>query len=171
MENKLQDPKKIKINDAKVVFYTGPDDDKAAEYGTSLTIALTPAQKKQIEDFCKLNNVGKNGDPKRGIANIKQYTNEETGETTDQYTIKFNEHTKFAGLNGLSQNDLGYNAVVNIIANCYDYNKFGGGTAISASAIVVKQGAASNNDADLEELLNDLGEEAVAEDTSSPIPF
>ena len=171
MENKLQDPKKIKINDAKVVFYTGPDDDKAAEYGTSLTIALTPAQKKQIEDFCKPNNVGKNGDPKRGIANIKQYTNEETGETTDQYTIKFNEHTKFAGLNGLSQNDLGYNAVVNIIANCYDYNKFGGGTAISASAIVVKQGAASNNDADLEELLNDLGEEAVAEDTSSPVPF
>ena len=60
---------------------------------------------------------------------------------------------------------------MNIIANCYDYNKFGGGTAISASAIVVKQGAASNNDADLEELLNDLGEEAVAEDTSSPVPF
>ena len=117
------------------------------------------------------NNVGKNGDAKRGIANVKQYTNEETGETTDQYTIKFNEHTKFAGLNGLSQNDLGYNAVVNIIANCYDYTKFGGGTAISASAIVVKQGAASNNDADLEELLNDLGEEAVAEDTSSPVPF
>lgn len=171
MENKLQDPKKIKINDAKVVFYTGPNDEKAAEYGTSLTIALTPVQKKQIEDFCKLNNVGKNGDAKRGIANIKQYTNEETGETTDQYTIKFNEHTKFAGLNGLSQNDLGYNAVVNIIANCYDYTKFGGGTAISASAIVVKQGAASNNDADLEELLNDLGEEAVAEDTSSPVPF
>ena len=31
MENKLQDPKKIKLNDAKVVFYTGPEDEKAAE--------------------------------------------------------------------------------------------------------------------------------------------
>lgn len=170
MENKLQDPKKIKITDAKVVFYTGPEDEKAAEFGTSITIALTPAQKKQVEDFCKLNNVGKNGDPKRGVANIKQYTNDETGDTTDQFSIKFNEHTQFAGINGLGQNDLGYNAVVNVIANCYDYTKFGGGTAISASAIVVKQGAASNNAADLEELLNDLGGEAALEDTET-VPF
>lgn len=170
MENKLQDPKKIKLTDAKVVFYTGPEDEKAEEFGTSITIALTPAQKSQIEAFCKENNVGKKNDPSRGIANIKQYTNEETGETTDQYTIKFNDHTQFAGLNGLGQNDLGYGAIVNVIANCYDYTKFGGGTAVSASAIVVKQGASSNNAADLEELLNDLGEEAT-EDTSSPVPF
>lgn len=169
MENKLQDPKKLKLTDAKVVFYTGPEDEKAKEFGTSITIALSPAQKKQIEDFCKTNNVGKNGDPKRGVANIKQYTNEETGETTDQFSIKFNEHTQFAGLNGLGQNDLGYNAVVNVIANCYDYTKFGGGTAISASAIVVKQGAASNNAADLEELLNDLGEDQTEDD--SVVPF
>lgn len=168
MENKLQDPKKIKLTGAKVVFYTGPEDEKASEFGTSITVALTEAQKKQIQEFCKTNNVGKNGDANRGTANIKQYTNEETGETTDQFTIKFNEHTQFAGLNGLGQNNLGYGATVNVIANTYDYTKFGGGTAISASAIVVTAGASSSNAADLEELLDDLGEEQTEE---SVVPF
>ena len=170
MQNKLQDPKKIKLTGAKVVFYTGPEDEKAKEFGTSITIALTPEQKKQIEEFCKTNNVGKNGDANRGVANIKQYTNEDTGDTTDQYTLKFNEHTKFAGLNGLSQNNLGYGAEVNVVANAYDYTKFGGGTAVSASAIVVTKGAASSNDADLEELLDDLGETPTETD-DSVVPF
>lgn len=168
MENKLQDPKKLKLSGAKVVFYTGPEDEKAAEFGTSITIALTPEHKKTIEEFCKTNNVGKNGDDKRGVANIKQYTNEETGETTDQYTLKFNEHTQFAGLNGLGQKDLGYGAEVNVIANAYDYTKFGGGTAVSASAVVVTKGAASSNDADLEELLDDLGETSTEEEDVVP---
>lgn len=166
--SELQDPKKIKLNDAKVVFYTGPEDEKAKEFGTSITIALTPEQKKQIEDFCKTNKIGKNGDANRGVANIKQYTNEETGVTTDQFSIKFNEHTQFAGLNGLGQSNLGYGAVVNVIANAYDYSKFGGGTAMSASAIVVKQGSASSNDADLELLLDELGEEDTSEQV---VPF
>ena len=165
----LQDPKKLKLIDAKVVFYTGPEDEKAKDFGTSITIALTPEQKKQIEDFCKANNVGKNGDANRGVANIKQYTNEETGVTTDRFSIKCNDHTQFAGINGLGQKDLGYNAVVNVIMNAYDYTKFGGGTAVNASAIVIKQGAASNNAADLEELLNDLGEEVA--DETDVVPF
>lgn len=170
MQNKLQDPKKLKLTGAKVVFYTGPEDEKAKEFGTSITIALTPEQKKQIVEFCKTNNVGKNGDANRGVANIKQYTNDETGDTTDQYTLKFNEHTQFAGLNGLGQNNLGYGAEVNVIANAYDYTKFGGGTAVSASAIVVTKGAASSNDADLEELLDDLGETPTETD-ESVVPF
>lgn len=167
----LQDPKKIKINGAKVVFYTGPEDEKAKEFGTSITIALTDESKKALEEFCKTNNVGKNGDPNRGVANIKQYTNEETGATTDQFSLKFNDHTAFAGLNGLSQKDLGYGAEVNVIANAYDYTKFGGGTAISASAIVVTKGAASSNQGDLDELLEDLGETVTEETDASVVPF
>lgn len=162
------DPKKLKLNGAKVVFYTSPEDEKAKEFGTSVTIALDADSKKMIEEFCKANEVGKNGDPKKGVANIKQYTNEETGVTTDQFTVKFNEHTQFAGLNGLGQKDLGYGATINLIAKAYEYSKFGGGVAISASAIVVTKGAASNNDADLEELMDDLGETADVEDTSVP---
>ena len=58
---------------------------------------------------------------------------------------------------------------MNVIMNAYDYTKFGGGTAVNASAIVIKQGAASNNAADLEELLNDLGEEVA--DETDVVPF
>lgn len=163
------DPKKLKLNGAKVVFYTGPEDEKAKEFGTSVTIALDADSKKMIEEFCKVNEVGKNGDPKKGVANIKQYTNEETGVTTDQFTVKFNEHTQFAGLNGLGQGDLGYGATINLIAKAYEYTKFGGGVAISASAIVVTKGAASNNDADLEELMDDLGETADVD--AGDVPF
>ena len=166
--SELQDPKKLKLNGAKVVFYTGPEDEKAKEFGTSITIAIDEEQKKQIEDFVKENNVGKNGDPNKGKANIKQYTNEETGVTTDQFSVKFNEHTQFAGLNGLGQKDLGYGATVNLIAKAYEYSKFGGGVAVSASAIVVTKGANSSNDGDLNELLDDLSD--AAEDTEQ-VPF
>lgn len=163
------DPAKLKLNGAKVVFYTGPEDEKAKDFGTSVTIALDPESKKIVEEFYKTNNVGKNGDPNKGTANIKEYTNEETGVTTEQLTIKFNEHTQFAGLNGLGQNDLGYGATINLIAKAYEYKKFGGGIAVSASAIVVTKGAASNNDADLEELMDDLGETADVD--AGDVPF
>lgn len=166
----LQDPKKLKLTGAKIIFHTGPEDEKATEYGTSITIELDAEKKKAIEDFVKENNIGKNGDPKKGVANIKQYTNEETGVTTDQFTIKYNEHTQIAGTNGLSAKDLGYGAVINLIANAYEYKKFGGGTAMSASAIIVTKGSASSSDADLEELMSDLGDEVTEDDTES-VPF
>lgn len=167
----MQDPKKLKLTDAKVVFYTGPEDEKAAEFGTSITIALDAEKKKLVEDFVKENNVGKNGDPNKGKANIKEYTNDKTGETTEQFSIKFNNGTQFAGKDGLGQKDLGYGATVNIIAKAYEYTKFGGGVAISASAIVVTKGAASSNDADLEELLDDLGDAPVENVEAEEIPF
>ena len=65
--------------------------------------------------------------------------------------------------------DLGYGATLNLIAKAYEYTKFGGGVAISASAIVVTKGAASNNDADLEELMDDLGETADVD--AGDVPF
>lgn len=165
----LQDPKKLKLSGCKVVFYTGPEDPKAAEFGTSVTIALDAEQKKAIEDFYKENNVGKNGDPKKGTANIKQYTNEETGVTTDQWTVKFSDKTQWAGLNGLSQDSMGYGATINLIAGAFDYSRFGGGVGVKANAIVVTKGAASNNDADLEDLMSDLGEDADVD--ASDVPF
>lgn len=171
MQNKLQDPKKLKLNNLKVVFYTGPEDEKAKEFGTSITVDVTDAAtRKALEDFVKENNIGKKGDPKCGVANIKEYTNEKTGETTQQFTIKFNEHTQFAGKNGLGQSDLGYGAVINLIAKAYEYTKFGGGIAMNASAVVVLSGSSSGNDADLEELLDDLGDEDTT-DEASVVPF
>lgn len=167
--NQDDSKRKLKLTGRKVIFYNGPDDPKAAEYGTSLTLDVTePGVRKQIEDFCVTNNVGKNGDPKKGHANIKEYTNEKTGETTYQFTVKFNEHTKFGGLNGLSQADLGFGSKVNLIINAYEYGKFGGGVAMSASAVIVTEGGSSNADADLAELMDDLGENEVE---ATAVPF
>ena len=81
------DPAKLKLNGAKVVFYTGPEDEKAKDFGTSVTIALDPESKKIVEEFYKTNNVGKNGDPNKGKANIKEYTNEDTGVTTVRWAL------------------------------------------------------------------------------------
>lgn len=160
---------KLKLQKVKVIFYNDVDEG----FGTSITIDCTdPSVKKQIEDWVKENNIGKDTP---GVANIKEYTNEKTGETTLQYAFKINEFTKYAGLNGLSEKDLGYGAVVDLIANAYTYNnKFTAGKdriGQSASAIVVRSGATTGGDADLAELLGDLGEEPDEETEVSSVPF
>lgn len=169
----MQDPKKLKLTDVRVAFYTAPDDKKVKEegYKPSITVEISPAQKKEVEEFVARNKVGKNGDPNKGVAKITDYTYEKTGDTVSQYTIKFNDKTKWAGLNGLGQDDMGRGAVVNVIANAYEYTKYGGGVAMSASAIVVTKGATTSNDDDLEELLDDLGEAPAEDIEESVVPF
>lgn len=160
---------KLKLKGIRVIFYNDVDEG----FGTSITIDCTdPTVKKQIEDWVKENNIGKDAP---GVANIKEYTNEKSGETTLQYAFKINEFTKYAGLNGLSEKDLGYGAVIDLIANAYTYNnKFTKGEdriGQSASAIVVRSGATTGGDADLAELLGDLGEEPDEETEVSSVPF
>ena len=151
---------KIKLKNVKVVFYNDVDEG----FGTSITIDCTDeAVKKQIVDWVKENNIGKETP---GEAKIKEYTNERTGETTNQYAFKINEYTKHAGINGLTEKDLGYGAKIDIIAQAYTYsNKFTAGkdrVGQSASAIVIRSGASAGNDADLNELLGELSEEDEA---------
>lgn len=160
---------KLKLQKVKVIFYNDVDEG----FGTSITIDCTePTVKKQIEDWVKENNIGKDAP---GVANIKEYTNEKSGETTLQYAFKINEFTKYAGINGLSEKDLGYGAVIDLIANAYTYNnKFTKGenrVGQSASAIVVRSGATTGGDADLAELLGDLGEEPEEETKVDSVPF
>ena len=160
---------KLKLKNVKVVFFN-PEDEG---FGTSITIDCTaPEVKKQIEDWVKENNIGKDNP---GVANIKEYTNENSGETTLQFAFKINEYTKYAGINGLSKDDLGYGAVVDLIAQAYTYNnRFTAGkdrVGQSASAIVVRSGASTGGDADLQELLGDLGEEPDEETEVSSVPF
>lgn len=160
---------KLKLQKVKVIFYNDVDEG----FGTAITIDCTePTVKKQIEDWVKENNIGKDNP---GVANIKEYTNEKSGETTLQYAFKINEFTKYAGINGLSEKDLGYGAVIDLIANAYTYNnKFTKGEdriGQSASAIVVRSGATTGSDADLAELLGDLGEEPEGETKVDSVPF
>lgn len=160
---------KLKLKNVKVVFFN-PEDEG---FGTSITIDCTDeAIKKQITEWVAENKIGKDTP---GEAKIKEYTNEKTGETTLQYAFKVNEYTKYAGLNGLSEKDLGYGAVVDLIAQAYVYNnKFTSGkdrVGQSASAIVVRSGATTGGDADLAELLEDLGETPEEETKIESVPF
>ena len=86
-------------------------------------------------------------------------------EGTRQLSLKINEHTKFAGLNGLTTDNLGFGARINFFLNAFEYkNKFTKGktyTGASISAVVILEGKRTGADADLSDLLNDLGDEAT----------
>ena len=163
---------KLKLKNVRVIFFN-PEDEG---FGKSITIDCTDKDvRQQIEDWVKENNIGKDNP---GVANIKEYKPEE-GDTVYQFAFKLNDYTKYAGINGLSEKDLGYGAVIDLIAQAYTYNnRFTGGKdriGQSASAIVIRSGASTGGDADLQELLGDLGDdmatEAEGEVKASDIPF
>ena len=165
MENKQKS--KITLKNVKVIFYS-PEDQG---FGRSITIDCTaPEVKKQIEDWVKENNIGKDNP---GVANIKEYA-PEGKEPTLQFAFRINDQTRYAGLNGLTQDNLGYGATVDLVARAFTYNnKFTAGkdrVGQSASAIVVRSGASSGGDEDLADLLGDI-EEPEEEITTESIPF
>ena len=120
---------KIKVVNAEVIFANLVDEG----FGTKLTIKLTPEIEEQITEFWKANNIG-NEKTTIGVPNIKEY------EGTRQVSLKINEHTKFAGLDGLTTDNLGFGARVNFFLNSFEYNnKFTRGktyTGASISAVV-----------------------------------
>lgn len=163
---------KLKLKNVRVIFFN-PEDEG---FGKSITIDCTDKDvRQQIEDWVKENNIGKDNP---GVANIKEYKPEE-GDTVYQFAFKLNDYTKYAGINGLSEKDLGYGAVIDLIAQAYVYNnKFTSGkdrVGQSASAIVVRSGASTGGDADLQELLGDLGDDMATESEgevkAADIPF
>ena len=136
---------RIRLNGVEVVFANLDD----TGYGKSITIAATdPEVVKQITEWVKENNIGK-GD-KAGVPNFKDY------EGKKQYAFKINDYTRFAGLNGLTQNNLGFGARVSLIAQAFEWsNKFGSGISSSLTAVLVEKAANSASDGDLAELLGD----------------
>lgn len=116
--------KTIILKNQKVVF--AELEDKG--FGKSLTIAVDADAKKAIEAWVKENNI--NG----GTAKFKTYTNENTKETTEQYSFKFSKFTQIEPVDA----KLGFGAVVNLQARAYDYdNKFGKGTSASLAGVYV----------------------------------
>lgn len=167
-EKEINPASKLKLKNVKVVFYN-PEDEG---FGRSLTIDCTAEEvKKQIEEWVKTNNIGKDTP---GVPKFKEYAPEDK-EPTVQFAFKINDYTKYAGVNGLSEKDLGYGATVDLIAQAFTYNnKFTGGkdrVGQSLSAVVVRSGATTGGDADLAELLGDMGEEPESETEISGVPF
>ena len=157
---------KLKIKNAEVIFANL----KNEGFGTSLTIKVTPEIEKALIDFYAENKIG-NEKTVIGVPTFKEY------EGTKQYNSKINENTKFAYLNGLTENSLGFGARIDFILNAFEYNnKFTKGkTYIGAnvSAVVVLSGRKTGSDADLSDLLNEISVEIPenATDNGSGLPF
>lgn len=164
-EKTINPDAKITLRNVKVIFANLEDEG----FGRSITIDCTaPELTQAIEDWVKKNNIGKDNP---GVPNFKEYA-PEGKEPTLQYAFKINDRTKFAGINGLDKEDLGYGAIVDLTAQAFTYNnKFSGGkdkVSQSLSAVVIRSGATTSNDDDLADLLGDVEDEEV---TDSSIPF
>jgi TusA-related sulfurtransferase len=145
---------RIRLNNVEVVFANLDD----TGFGKSITIAANDKETQDaITEWVKTNKIGK-GD-KAGVPNFKDY------EGKRQYAFKINDYTRFAGLNGLTQNNLGFGARVSLIASAFEWdNKFGKGVSSSLTAVLVEKAANSASDGDLAELLGDNpGAEVTAE--------
>lgn len=138
---------KIILNDLKVVFFNLTDEG----FGLSITIdATNESVQDKISAWYKENSIGKDNAPDKGTPKFKEYINEKTGEITKQFSFKYNEFTKFAGLNGLSKENIGYGAVIDVVGNAFAFdNKFGKGISQSLSAVLVKEAGKSGSDSDM----------------------
>ena len=150
-ENKVKQPK-LKLKNVEVVFANLEDEG----FGRSLTIKVTSENETMINEFFKVNQIGNEKSKVIGEPNYKEY------EGTKQLGIRFNDNTKFAGLNGLDQLDLGFGARIDCIVNAFEYNnKFTRGATYvgaSLSAVVILSGRRTGADADLNDLLNEAQE-------------
>ena len=142
---------KLILRDVKVIFANLEDEG----FGTSLTIDATDKTlQEQISVWVAENKIGKDNP---GVANFKEYTPEDSDETTMQFSFKINDHTKFKGIESLTKENLGFGAVVDMVANAFAFdNKFGKGVSQSLSAVLIKTGAQSSGEADMDELTAEI---------------
>jgi len=150
---------KLKLQNLKVIFANLTDEG----FGTSITVDVTDEEvKTKIANWVKANKIGKETP---GVAKFKEYTPEESEETTIQYAFKINDFTKFQGLDGLTKESLSYGAVIDLVANPFPYdNKFGKGVSSSLSAVLIKEKGKTGSDSDMEDLLSEFeidGKETV----------
>ena len=150
-ESKVKQPK-LKLKNVEVVFANLEDEG----FGRSLTIKVISENETMINDFFKVNQIGNEKSKVIGEPNYKEY------EGTKQLGIRFNDNTRFAGLNGLCQLDLGFGARIDCVVNAFEYNnKFTRGATFvgaSLSAVVILSGRRTGADADLNDLLNEAQE-------------
>lgn len=166
---------KLKLTNCRVVFFS-PDgeDNNFGKFGPSITIEVNEESKKAITEWFSNNNI--NG----GTPKFRPFTDKE-GNTTEQFSLKLGENTQYAGVNGLTKDDIKgqdgkpSGATIDLIANAFPYDKMGHkGISHRVSAIVVRSaGQTFGADEDLAELLGDAGDagEATEEVSINDIPF
>ena len=156
----MEDSTKLTLRGISVIFANLVDDG----FGRSITIDATSSDiQKAITEWVKKNNIGK--DELAGKAKFKEYDGKK------QYSFKLNDYTKFAGLNGLGKESLGWGATVSLTSQAFEYdNKFGKGTSASLSAVLIEKGARSGADDDLDELIGDKAEYVADPRTNEAVP-
>lgn len=148
---------KLKLQDVRVIFFNAIDEG----FGTSITIDATNSEvKEKIASWVKANAIGKNA----GVPNFKEYSPDDSDEVTIQYSFKLTDFTKFIGLNGLSKEDIGFGAIIDLVASPFFYkNKFGEGISASLSAVLVKEKGKTGADSDLADLIAEYKETSEKE--------
>lgn len=150
----------LTLKNVDVVFANLADEG----FGRSITIDATSKEiEKAITDWVKANKIGKTTP---GVPKFKEY------EGKQQYAFKINDFTRFAGLNGLSEKDLGFGSRVSLVARAFEYdNKFGKGVSASLSAVLVEGRASTSADDDLKKLIGDApnADSPVFTDEDAPL--
>lgn len=125
--------KEITIKHANVLFVELED----KGYGRNVTIDVTDdAIRTDIENWANENGLK---------LRIKDYTQKD-GNVVKQLQLKFSKFMKVSGKESAwTEQNLGFGAVINLIANVYDYdNKFGKGTTASISNIFIIEPATNS---------------------------
>lgn len=143
---------KLSIPSTKIIFSHLND----PKFGSQITIDVTPdTLRSQITSWATTNSLKQ--------PSFKQYTNQETNETTYQYTLKLSPYLLYLDaednqipLDQLNYSHLARNSRIALIAYAYEYhNNFGDGITASVSAIKLLEKAPkqpSRKDNDLAEL-------------------
>ena len=155
------DTTKLKLEHVSIVFANLEDEG----FGRSLTIDVTDkAIQDKISAWVKENKIGKTTP---GVVKFKEY------EGKLQYSLKISDYTQFAGLNGLTKDNLGFGAKISLWAQSFAYdNKFGKGVSANLSAVLVEKRAKTGADDDMQELLGSLpGDDKAPELTEEDAPI
>ncbi len=148
----MNDKSKLKLEHVSIVFANLEDEG----FGRSLTIDVTDkAIQNKITAWVKENNIGKTTP---GIVKFKEY------EGKHQYAFKISDYTQFAGLNGLTKDNLGFGAKISLVAQSFAYdNKFGKAVSANLSAVLVEERAKTSADDDMSELLGGVAEGTISD--------
>ena len=146
---------KLTLKNVEVLFKNDGD----AEFKPSLVInADDQLVRSKIASWVERNGVGE-----RGNAGKPQFAEYRPDKTSDEvhyrYSFRITEKTRFNGINGLGEDDIGRGAIVSLIASPYKYDKFGGGVGRSLNAVKVLSAAENSNDQDMDDLMGESDDE------------
>ena len=149
------DFEKLKLKNVKVLFKNEGDKD----FKPSLVIDVDDELvRNKIASWVKKNGVGERGNA--GKPQFAEYRPVKDGDEVHyRYSFRITPSTRFDGINGLGESDVGRGAIVSLVASPFRYDKFGGGVGRSLNAVKVLSAAENSNDQDMDDLMGESDDE------------